>query len=95
MLPLHTQLPKSSNPGRSVEELRLAGVLPRRAVALPLVTGEGGEARCTTGDHKSIATITRRVPRYYRAVEALSLSGKIPTDICTYFLLVSELFAGA
>ena len=95
MLPRHTQLPKSSNLGRSVEELRLAGVLPRRAVARLSLLGEGGEARCTTGDHESIITTARRVPPYYRAVEALSLSGKMPTDICTYFLLVSELFAGA
>lgn len=95
MLQLHTQLQKSLNPGLSVEELRLAGLLPRRAVARLSSWGEGCEARFTTGDHKSIITINRRVPRYYRAVEALSLSGKIPTDICTYFLLVSGHFAGA
>ena len=80
MLPLHTQLPKHSHPGRSVEELRLAGVLPRRAVARLSLLGEGGEARCTTGDHESIITTARRVPPYYRAVEALSLSGKMPTE---------------
>ncbi len=84
MLPLHTQLPNGSDLGRSVEESRLAEVLPRRAVARLSSWGRAMRRvvrRGTQIDHYN----------YPQSSSALSLRGslesvrQIPTDMLNLF----------